>query len=495
MSKRWCCQGIDHWRYYAYSPRVLQGTLAGLSDWLTIRLARRYWGPKVAAWTALIQLSMWFHMFCSVRTFSNSMESTFVMVALQWWPLFSEGNLAPDSLRKALAGASIAVMMRSSSALLWAYFLVVLLWGQSWRSRVHTIVSGVVPVGIGAVAVLIGLDWLAYGRIGFSPWNFVSFNLFTDFNTLFGSHPWYWYLTEGVPVVFLSYTPLLLLATYHALRRTFCAAAVVDRRRVGEAATPRADRASRVLVGAMVWSVLSLSLSGHKEFRFLASTAYLGGILIAAYLGSCDALACGKLHAEKFSEEKEEERENMEGLDRQAASSMAFSPRRRRIRSHAEEQDGEASGSDSDRRGWCGRRDTDGGKQDAGSSQRRGVCGGVGLRWVVGVAAMVQLVFGGYMSIVHQVRGRACKVLVIHPMCQRPQATHAAMRSHHSHNHAHTPPCTAMDACAIPAPMFSPCAGYWLCALLSGESSTLCTGWRTGRSTASAPAPPPTPVI
>ena len=52
----------------------------------------------------------------------------------------------------------------------------------------------------------------------YSQWNFVRVNVLYDLATQFGVHPWYWYLTHGLPTVLGAHLPLALLGLARALR-------------------------------------------------------------------------------------------------------------------------------------------------------------------------------------------------------------------------------------------------------------------------------------
>ena len=109
-----------------------------------------------------------------------------------------------------------------------------------------------------AVSALI--DRLFFGEWVFTPLNFLRFNLVNNISLFYGSHPWHWYLSQGIPVVFLTFTPLVVL---------------------GIARSKRFDLA--VLMG---WTVLVYSCLGHKEFRFLLPLLPLGLSYVGFYLFS-----------------------------------------------------------------------------------------------------------------------------------------------------------------------------------------------------------------
>ena len=48
----------------------------------------------------------------------------------------------------------------------------------------------------------------------FVPWEFVKFNLIADGSKLYGSHPWHWNFTQGVPTITATLLPLAMCGVY-----------------------------------------------------------------------------------------------------------------------------------------------------------------------------------------------------------------------------------------------------------------------------------------
>ena len=88
----------------------------------------------------------------------------------------------------------------------------------------------------------IGVDSLFYGDWVLVPLNFIKFNLVRGISSFYGIHSWYWYLTQGIPVVSLTFLPLILWTL------------VVKNTK---------------LKGFFMSTIVILSLVPHKEFRFI----------------------------------------------------------------------------------------------------------------------------------------------------------------------------------------------------------------------------------
>lgn len=56
-----------------------------------------------------------------------------------------------------------------------------------------------------AVILNSGLDWSYYGHLTFPPWNFLKFNLVKSLSVFYGSMPWHYYISQGLPLLLTFY--------------------------------------------------------------------------------------------------------------------------------------------------------------------------------------------------------------------------------------------------------------------------------------------------
>ncbi|KAG8001524.1 GPI mannosyltransferase 3 [Nibea albiflora] len=98
-----------------------------------------------------------------------------------------------------------------------------------------------------AVAVMIStvIDCIFYERWTVVQFNFLKFNIFYSVADFYGSHPWHWYFTQGFTVVIGPHLPLFLYGCTLAFRRY------------------------KILLAAVIWTLVVYSLLPHKEFRFI----------------------------------------------------------------------------------------------------------------------------------------------------------------------------------------------------------------------------------
>ena len=111
-------------------------------------------------------------------------------------------------------GMGISVMLRPTSGVVFAALVAAGVWDvgvtrRGGMSRVWGSVLGVMgvrvlgPMALGWVGVAVGLDSWMYGAETWVcvPWNFVRFNVGSGVSEFYGTHPWHWYVTAGIPTL------------------------------------------------------------------------------------------------------------------------------------------------------------------------------------------------------------------------------------------------------------------------------------------------------
>lgn len=222
-------------------PSIVQATIAALGDYYFCILAQRtYPGNKKVFWySAMITGGSAFNFFCSTRTFSNSMEMVLTTIALTYWP-WSGNTLNWSTFTKSLVVASISCVFRPTNALIWGFLGLVLIKRSPYRAKI---------AGLSLIVVLLtfaanfGIDFMYFGRPVLPIVKFLQFNLFQSLAHFYGSMPWHYYLSQGLPILLIGFLPFTLV----------------------DLAKPKASISS----GLITFIVLVYSLLRHKEFRFL----------------------------------------------------------------------------------------------------------------------------------------------------------------------------------------------------------------------------------
>lgn len=71
------------------------------------------------------------------------------------------------------------------------------------------------------------LDRAFYGRWVLVPWEFLKFNVLSGGAAQYGSHPWHWYLSQGLPAMLATLLPLVLGGVWTSWRAR-CSGIVVS---------------------------------------------------------------------------------------------------------------------------------------------------------------------------------------------------------------------------------------------------------------------------
>lgn len=90
------------------------------------------------------------------------------------------------------------------------------------------------------------IDSIFYGKLVFTPWKFLEFNVNQGISSFYGVHWGFWYITQGLPVILMSFVPAFLMGVTSNYSRY------------------------RSLFNALAFTLTTLSLLSHKEFRFLS---------------------------------------------------------------------------------------------------------------------------------------------------------------------------------------------------------------------------------
>ncbi|KAG0360127.1 glycosylphosphatidylinositol anchor biosynthesis [Podila minutissima] len=270
--------GLDDGSVFIYAPRVLQAVFAALGDLYAYRFALRLFENQlVANWTLFLSVASWWNFFCSTRTLANSTEASLTIMALYYWPFntpsgehtrsFGDKVLGTSpnkqgSLTLSLAIASLTCIFRPTAAILWLFLGVALVLGYIRDGKLASVVSTLISaVLIGGVAILgsaILDSTLLYGHWIMTPLNFLRVNVLEGISLFYGSSPWHWYLSQGIPILFGIYIPLVLYGIWRSCKAT----------------TSLNQGLKSQVLGVCLWVLVVYSSLQHKEWRFLYPILY-----------------------------------------------------------------------------------------------------------------------------------------------------------------------------------------------------------------------------
>lgn len=232
--------GIDH----LVLGKIFMAFLASLGDVYTSLLAKSITQRKPPSERLYLSRIAWllsmlstFNWYCSTRPFSNSIETALVAVGLYHWHAKS---LWENFFAQILAHISIA--LRPSVSVLWILVgLNSVLTARTWRKRLYTVLFSVL-VALASQACIVAVDNIYYGGGALPYVEFFKYNFGVGISKIYGTHPWHWYVSQGIPFILLGFLPFFFL---------------------GWTQTPLKIRFLLIL------NVVLFSAIQHKEFRFL----------------------------------------------------------------------------------------------------------------------------------------------------------------------------------------------------------------------------------
>ena len=291
------------------APRALQALFAALGDWYTWQLAVDiYPDSNVSSFAVnsvalpasglsntpqlFLQLFSAWQWYCSIRTFSNSLETTLTVMALYYLPwrqLLGTASTTKENpkpansisrnpwpLRASLTLAALAVILRPTNLLIWAPIgaLVLTRIGLQGPSpltpgKVLILLREAILCGSLVLCISLGSDRLYFGFWTFPPYNWLNFNITKSLAVFYGRNPWNYYLLQGLPLLCTSSLPFVLAGIYKPAATT-------------------ADQANilRTMSCAVCVTITALSLISHKEVRFIYPLLPILNILAAPLAAS-----------------------------------------------------------------------------------------------------------------------------------------------------------------------------------------------------------------
>ncbi|KUI61903.1 GPI mannosyltransferase 3 [Cytospora mali] len=287
----------------AVLPKLVQACLAVLADLYTWKLAEKVYGQGTrSAWSALCVtvLNPW-QWYCSTRTFSNSLEMTLTVTALNYWPWELMGDISEahggfsarrerlTSLRISLFLAAIAVLLRPTNVFIWATVSLVAVTrlGLSGKTPVTSrvvfvILREAVLCGSAALALSAVSDRLYFGMWTFPPYHWLHFNLSQDLAVFYGEMAWHYYLSQGITQLTMTFLPFALVGLYMFTISTVPSASALQ------------SNALRTLSFTVITTIAILSLISHKEVRFIYPLLPILHILAAPSFASFFSASPGR---------------------------------------------------------------------------------------------------------------------------------------------------------------------------------------------------------
>lgn len=263
-------------------PYVLQAILAALSDCYTWKLSKTLFGRRIGNWSLFLSSFSWFNAYCLMRPFSNSLEATLTIVALNYWPWEFSLSISPMRQRVltrrfhwALFIIGLGCYFRPTSVLLWIPLAL-----DYWRRQQHPIsflLFEIIPIMMVVVALGVAVDSYYYGYLIFTPWQFLKFNVINKLSIFYGVHPWHWYILQGIPVVLGIMLPFFVGGLFLITSNKMGGGSQMGQHSYDH-------KAVRMLLVSAAFTLLFYSVLAHKEFRFIMPLLPIAAMVSAVAL-------------------------------------------------------------------------------------------------------------------------------------------------------------------------------------------------------------------
>lgn len=221
-------------------------------------------------WCLFCSLVSWFNGYSLVRTFANSQETTALMLAIA---LMSPEFLGDVDARYRflrgcaaffLGGLSVSIRFTSLAAFV-PMGIILAIRNKSVLQRLRYLFVPCAVFGLGGLGVGLAVDYYFFGFWTLPFLGNFHFNVILDYADLFGSHPFYWYFTTGLPALTGLLVPLLLFDLPRFLR----------------GACSYGERNLWIIV---VSYLAIMSFNAHKELRYIHPVLPLVCLLTGRYV-------------------------------------------------------------------------------------------------------------------------------------------------------------------------------------------------------------------
>nr|XP_009861747.1 GPI mannosyltransferase 3 [Ciona intestinalis] len=246
--------GLDHAPLLIIIPRVAQSLLSAAAEWKFYLFLSNTCGRYFARWAMFSLLTSWFWWYCATRTLINTFEINLVCFALYY--LGCDQYKIGSNYSKFVFIAAFAFMLRPTIITVWlplfcVYFYYFCL-AKPDIAKFSFILFRTTIISTLVFLLSTFIDMVCHGRLLSVHFNFFLFNIFNNKSTFYGSHPFHWYLTQGIPTVVGTHLPFIMIGIYNKRRSDY-----------------HVYNLCKLSLLICTFTVLVYSIPGHKEFRFL----------------------------------------------------------------------------------------------------------------------------------------------------------------------------------------------------------------------------------
>ena len=159
-----------------------------------------------------------------VWTFTNSIETSLLMIVMYVWTQIPHGSMSPSIFNwKAILFTLLVTysfILRNSSAI---GFIPLILHKVFYQRNFKMFVLSGILVAVPMLLITVAADSIYYGKLTFTFWNFLKFNVLEGGSDFFGINPWHDYLlkfmVEYLKQLTLIYIPAFFIYTYKQIKK------------------------------------------------------------------------------------------------------------------------------------------------------------------------------------------------------------------------------------------------------------------------------------
>ncbi|KAK6510939.1 glycosylphosphatidylinositol anchor biosynthesis [Arthrobotrys conoides] len=242
------------------APKVVGAITAALGDVYTGLLARKIYGKEAGTYALLLSLFSAWNWFCSTRTFSNCLETTLTIIGIYHWPWksFSSKDLTISAIL-----ASISFTVRPTNGLItWSIGPLILQHLPTLPQRLFAILQ-IIIVSLIILSINGWIDYTFYNRPTLPFIEFYRLNVSQSISSFYGTSPWHYYYSQGLPLLLTGYLPLGIYSFLSGLN------------------DPSSYSPTTHLTRLLAVVPIAFMTTQHKEVRFLYPLLPIFHVLIA----------------------------------------------------------------------------------------------------------------------------------------------------------------------------------------------------------------------
>ena len=235
-------------------PRVIEALLSACAEYCFYVFVRTHFTARIAFWALFGLCTSWCWWYCATRTLTNSFEAAAVCISLHFYcwkqPVFAKRFIIFVII------TIVTTAVRPTSLTVWLPLYTWFFYRLYQRRGSLSLLFVFIKLSVLSAFVLLLL--LAVDRCCYGDWrnvhfNFLQFNLLQNRASFYGSHPWHWYITQGLPITLGTHLPFVFGGLVVSLMKHQAPSQTVIR--------------SAICV--IAFTLFLYSVPGHKEFRFI----------------------------------------------------------------------------------------------------------------------------------------------------------------------------------------------------------------------------------